>query len=235
MSGRSAWPSRDPIEENGGLNLYGFVENNPENFVDSDGFSIFNKIRGTLDFYSEKARNAEIALAIRLARLAPGLPQKLLAQYINRKGNLKLTKAEVLELQPTTSLIPVSGTTLNGDPKFVKDLKKCPCRFNGTYELYSVAGLNGTLGQFTTIATVSVTCTGSGANARFNAKGTANVKDKWDFDWRLFDFLTTGNGRSEFGQLRTMAGSLMTGTSFDITSDDVDVEQTESTPLLLFK
>ncbi|MCX8156482.1 MAG: hypothetical protein N3J91_08560 [Verrucomicrobiae bacterium] len=31
------WPSRDPIAENGGLNLYGFVYNNPPNLVDKDG------------------------------------------------------------------------------------------------------------------------------------------------------------------------------------------------------
>ena len=30
-SGRSNWPSRDPIQEIGGTNLYGFVLNNPVN------------------------------------------------------------------------------------------------------------------------------------------------------------------------------------------------------------
>jgi RHS repeat-associated protein len=31
------WPSRDPLGELGGLNLYGFVYNNPPNLVDKDG------------------------------------------------------------------------------------------------------------------------------------------------------------------------------------------------------
>ena len=31
------WLSRDPIEEKGGINLYGFVANNPANRVDKDG------------------------------------------------------------------------------------------------------------------------------------------------------------------------------------------------------
>jgi RHS repeat-associated protein len=31
------WPNRDPIEEQGGLNLYGFVYNNPVNFFDPTG------------------------------------------------------------------------------------------------------------------------------------------------------------------------------------------------------
>jgi RHS repeat-associated protein len=34
------WPSRDPIEETGGINLYGFVYNNPSNQVDADGRAI---------------------------------------------------------------------------------------------------------------------------------------------------------------------------------------------------
>jgi hypothetical protein len=31
------WPSRDPIGEEGGVNLYGFVNNNPANLIDSLG------------------------------------------------------------------------------------------------------------------------------------------------------------------------------------------------------
>jgi hypothetical protein len=43
-SGRPVWPSRDPIGEEGGLNLYGFVQNNGVNKWDllgqtPDGFS----------------------------------------------------------------------------------------------------------------------------------------------------------------------------------------------------
>jgi RHS repeat-associated protein len=33
------WPNRDPLQENGGINLYGFIENNPINGVDKDGLS----------------------------------------------------------------------------------------------------------------------------------------------------------------------------------------------------
>jgi RHS repeat-associated protein len=34
------WPNRDPIEENGGINLYGFTRNNPIVLYDTDGRGI---------------------------------------------------------------------------------------------------------------------------------------------------------------------------------------------------
>jgi RHS repeat-associated protein len=34
------WPNRDPIEEEGGINLYQFVHNSPLNYVDPDGLQI---------------------------------------------------------------------------------------------------------------------------------------------------------------------------------------------------
>lgn len=38
---RGGWASRDPIGENGGLNMYAFVRNDPQRFVDSDGLQVF--------------------------------------------------------------------------------------------------------------------------------------------------------------------------------------------------
>ena len=37
-SGRSGWPNRDPLEEQGGPNLYGFVANNPISRIDYLGY-----------------------------------------------------------------------------------------------------------------------------------------------------------------------------------------------------
>ena len=40
-SGQGKWPNRDPIGEQGGLNLYGYVYNNPVSYVDPFGLDLF--------------------------------------------------------------------------------------------------------------------------------------------------------------------------------------------------
>ena len=41
-SGRGKWPNHDPIGERGGLNLYGFVANNPISRIDPLGLSLYS-------------------------------------------------------------------------------------------------------------------------------------------------------------------------------------------------
>ncbi len=53
VSGRPVWPNRDPLEERGGINLYGFVGNNPSNATDPDGLLLaqvgFGLLGGAVD------------------------------------------------------------------------------------------------------------------------------------------------------------------------------------------
>jgi hypothetical protein len=49
-SGLGKWPNRDPIGERGGLNLYGFVGNNPVNATDLLGLDV-----GTISVYENHA------------------------------------------------------------------------------------------------------------------------------------------------------------------------------------
>ena len=76
VSGRPVWPSRDPIEEQGGLNLYGFVGNNPINRVDPFGLwptPIHNQIideafadsplaDGEIQILKDTSRNADAVM-----------------------------------------------------------------------------------------------------------------------------------------------------------------------------
>jgi RHS repeat-associated protein len=73
LTGR--WPSRDPIEENGGLNLYGFVGNNGVSFYDYLGFATLPMPDGWEDFCCE--------LLLKLAE--------------ERRDNLKQRYSELLE------------------------------------------------------------------------------------------------------------------------------------------
>ncbi|WP_425499958.1 RHS repeat-associated core domain-containing protein [Fontisphaera persica] len=41
FSNHARWPNRDSLQEAGGINLYGFVQNNPVDYVDTDGRGIF--------------------------------------------------------------------------------------------------------------------------------------------------------------------------------------------------
>jgi hypothetical protein len=52
------WPNRDPIEEAGGINLYGFVANNPINAIDPFGLVDCAALKAAIDHLSGAARNA---------------------------------------------------------------------------------------------------------------------------------------------------------------------------------
>ena len=51
------WPSRDPIEEEGGINLYVFVNNTPTQYIDEFGLAVavpvFKRIMGSLNPFTD--------------------------------------------------------------------------------------------------------------------------------------------------------------------------------------
>jgi RHS repeat-associated protein len=69
------WISQDPIEEAGGLNLYGFVSNNSINFIDSNGKIPLDTIWDIGNIIYDIAVGDDVSLAADVAALAvPYLP-----------------------------------------------------------------------------------------------------------------------------------------------------------------
>jgi hypothetical protein len=53
------WPSRDPIEEEGGVNLYGFVGNIPINHVDFLGLELHSNCKSSAFSFANSIKNPE--------------------------------------------------------------------------------------------------------------------------------------------------------------------------------
>lgn len=62
-SGRGFWLSRDPIEERGGINLYGYVGNDPINWIDALGLSPLDPAGGGFDQLIKEGNPQRIAEA----------------------------------------------------------------------------------------------------------------------------------------------------------------------------
>jgi RHS repeat-associated protein len=89
------WVSRDPIEEEGGLNLYGYVGNNPINYFDPSGLYKYPPERCRRLF--ERIRNIRKKIATRIGQLHEnplGLPESVRGDDANpslsRRGHRKL-------------------------------------------------------------------------------------------------------------------------------------------------
>ena len=68
-SGRPFWPNRDPIEELGGLNLYGFVGNNPVEKWDALGLVIINTAADARNYWRSGRGGIAIWPEISLSKL----------------------------------------------------------------------------------------------------------------------------------------------------------------------
>jgi len=229
------WVNRDPIEEEGGVNLYELVANSPLGVLDCLGgipIDLPPSIGGPKP--GMPSREEWYKMAIYLGNIAPGLPQKLLRNYIfNNGAKMTLTKGEITELEPLTSLYlnPTFNSDLLINAKR-SQLSGLTVKFEGKYNLSSAAQLNGTLGTFGTIASVNVlVCATRAGSISWNATGTATIYDEWDFDRKLWEYikgklwLGPGNGRTWYGQWRTMAGSFIPGTKFIIDSETIPVSE----------
>jgi RHS repeat-associated protein len=116
------WLNRDPIQESGGINLYGFVGNNPVNFVDPYGDAWYNPWSWGLGtglgnwLYSPGAARAQgvMALNAQLAANNTTLPQ-FQVDHPTWNGNGNLTAGNMQAAQAGANL---GGAALEGEMNF---------------------------------------------------------------------------------------------------------------------
>lgn len=198
LTGR--WPSCDPMEEAGAVNLYGLIGNDSVNNVDLLGLLILpfgpgiNPLPPSIEdirraFYNGVASRAEIA--------GNPLAQKLLKQWVWQKGDLTLTEQEFHDNFGPWSL------SLLHDPQFSLDLNKncssgSESSFSGTYKVLRPSFLGRTLGKYWVYMKVEVGCClcddmagGSplvrpsiltSSDIRWRAEGLMWGEDRYDFN-----------------------------------------------------
>lgn len=111
------WPSRDPIAERGGLNLYGFVDNNPVNWVDALGLKVYFVM-----YYDRKETDASGAFGRAATTWATDAKKK---PGWNDKCDVVITKKFTKEEDFTAAWKEIDAA--------VKERKKnrpqdCPCK-----------------------------------------------------------------------------------------------------------
>jgi hypothetical protein len=111
-SGLANWPNRDPIEEEGGINLYGYVDNNPMSSVDIFGlcpcgqkfsYSVYTGCFAWCMLTGDAtAVGAGMLATYNIAKNGTGAARRLAQKQINRV-------AKNLGLRVGTRLIPFIG------------------------------------------------------------------------------------------------------------------------------
>ena len=125
MTGR--WPSRDPIEEGDGLNLYGFVGNDGVASVDFLGLDQCGRLLAKWRIYQDitcKYRKLSLEMQIRQRNLqiALVLGQMDLKNY--RKASQELGKIQDLLIEDPASKMDVERRLLENE------MDDCGCKWN---------------------------------------------------------------------------------------------------------
>jgi RHS repeat-associated protein len=186
------WLSRDPIEEAGGVNLYGFVSNNPTNDVDPLGLvggGSGNQPPTPKEI--EGARTRAFQLIKYFGNVGEGLPQKLLRRWLWKEGDYKLSDAEFnsvwgeknyrVNAAFDNASVYKKINTLSMSEDFMRDLasKSEGQTFSGTYLIPDYA-FGRTLGHFFWF--VKVEAKRGCDKFTYEAKGTVHIEDNYDFN-----------------------------------------------------
>ena len=192
-------------------------ESKPEEEGSNTDFS-FGKLVGALTGLAGPFVNTGIAYAG--LGFPSGLPANLLRHYTIGGGlPYVLTEAEMRECKPHINLFD--------DINFTNAIAEVKGKTNAKFiasKVPAVAHLGGTLNQFTVryFGQLSVLPDG-----KVNFAGYMSFYDKYDFDRH-----SGASRRSGGGQFRTGFGTMMAGNPFSVTSQTVDIEIKNNSPLM---
>ena len=205
------WINRDPLEEYGGISLYGFVRNTPATSFDRLGLeesALLTRLKslwpedGTIDDFSDG-----VDTIIERALQAPGgkwalykliereggftrdVQRNMLKNYMAlggpTKDPYKMSVAEVLDAGVEFSLLDSNEFTANLRVVRMRLRPGARTRFSNSYDVPAKARLTATLGQFTVVADAKVLCArgSNGDSFAWYAKGTFTVIDRYDFNY----------------------------------------------------
>jgi RHS repeat-associated protein len=194
------WPSRDPIEEEGGANLYGFVGNYSVNDFDVSGLSGYGG--GLFVPTSFMGDPPSIGNFISQYLLDHPIERKLFDHYRFGNGDpMSLTVEEYLSTIPDKNRL-----SLFSIPNFPTEL--------GYYNIDSVefkltSARNATLNTHTAIINGVLCVSEDGPSF----SGTIEFIDYYNFDWKDFG----KSGRSTGGEIKTrLVGSTVSGKGYTI-------------------
>jgi len=244
LTGR--WPSRDPIAERGGVNLYGFVGNHSLNLVDilgleealairacavchgsADGtwknVAAFGDRGGLNKLQQQRIDSSSSGTMLKniiwaTGSVDSGLPSDLLNHYFSGGGKEKLlTEGEFRTVFSANNLMTSASFTHALETKCTKEGDE----FEGEYDTYNdIAGLGRTIGRHWIRSKVKVKCgckCTESSLSKFSLEGEFWLHDEW------YDFNSSDRDAVAEAEVR-LVGFLSEGVSdrFQVSSPKIN-------------
>ena len=217
LTGR--WPSRDPIEEEGGVNLYGFVRNDGVDRWDllGESYSLYTGIRtpSSYNYPINPTRPAvnpfsdAVSAGIEDVIVTSGLPRKLFSHYRSKLGTLMtLTRTDVKEAD-------IAQISIRHTSDYTKTMGTLGGHKVTDWTYRGVALTPNTLNELT-VHFDGILCITKVGRGSFS--GVMHITDRYDFH--------PAEGRSKEGDMKTwLVQHFASGEPFDVTSEHFDYKE----------